>query len=633
MNFSRATRPFFVFLLLSISGVEAKDSYFSFKDGDIEGSISGKFNTSTNFTMGSLLNKEAYEIDKVIGTKTTVNLQGKFKTPLTTVYADVKSTALWGNNRQIGTSKVTIKDVDAVSLSHSHVVAERVIWLKEAWLELNLTNMFSLNLPKQTFTIGSLPFSIGRGISLGSAYSISPTTLGFYSDSSVDQYAFGAKIAGDIKEDFLTYDIYGAVLENKSTSTSEVAAQTQAQAFGGKENPARGFGMINWLFAARTKVTPLKGEDKKLIVEPYVVYNDAPEQAVEFSADSSSKLTTLGMAVDLEWDRMEVGLEGAFNFGKQKVKGWDRNKIEKINRAGVMTFVYSDVYSVDPNLLAGVTAADKVIYDPSGANKTAINDVARSESSNGTQVGTAGIWNSSSRFRAPYENKYNGFMAVADISFWMYKKDFKISAAGGIASGDRNPNTNLADPNEPNIDGDYAGFLGLQELYRGTKVKSAYVMGGKLTRPLSAPNSGNQFAATTSGFSNIIYGGFSGKYEPKGRKRKLSFHPNVLGYWQHAATTKFDITAGLSSTELADKFLGTEFNLLSTIGLSEDIEATFSGAVFFPGQHYKDIKGKPFNAAQRKALDAANKTAISSVLPVLGTDPGYSFVVGLTYSF
>lgn len=632
MSFFRAARFLVVFLLLG-SSICAEKKKLSFQREDIEGTLSGRFNTSTNFDTGSLLNRDVYHIDKVFATKTTVNLQGKLKTPKITSYVDVKSSALWGNNRQISTSDTTIKDVDAVSLEHGHVIVERMIWLKEAWVELDLVNMFSLNLSDQKFIIGSFPFSVGRGISLGDAYSVSPTTLGFYNDSSIDQYAFGAKLSGVLSKDFLTYDMYGAVLENKSTSTSEVAAQIYTQAYGRKSNPARGFGAINWLFAGRLKATPLKTENAKLLFEPYVLHNSAPEQTVEFTADASSKLTTIGMAVDLEWDRVEVSFEAATNIGKQKVLGWDRNKIEKANRNGYMVFVYSDIYDVDPNTNT-VTGANKVLYDTSNsAQKNAINNVNRNADSNGTLVAGTTVYNGLSRFRNPYENKYGGFMAVLDLGLWMYKKDFKMAVAGGIASGDRNPNVNLTDPNESNVDGTYDGFLGLQELYRGNKVKSAFVMQGKLKRPLSAPNTGNQFASLTSGFNNIIYTGCSGKYEPENLKRKLSIQPNMLAYWQSAATNKFDITTGLSSTELADKFLGTEFNILSSIGLSENVEVAASGAVFFPGAHYKDIKGKPFNAAQRKALNDYNETSLPGVLPVLGSDPGYSFILGVTYTF
>lgn len=643
MNFLQATRLLLACLLLS-NAVCAKKPKLSFQEGDFKGSVTGKFDTTTVVDVHtSLLNKNRPE-DKVLGTKTTVDLQFELETPWTNIMWAPRSRAVWGNNKQLRTSADKIKNVDAYSLEHKHTIAPRMVWLREAWLELDLTKIFNMSISKQTFTIGSFPFQLGKGISLGSAYSVSPATLGFYSDSSIDQYAFGSKFSGTLREGLASYDLYGAVLENKSTSTSETFAQTQAQEFGKKDNAARGFGVINWLVAARAQVTPLKGESKKLLFEPYVLYNDAPEQTVEFSADASSKLTTLGMLVDFEWDRIEASFETAFNFGHQKVKGWDRNVIENINRAGHSVFVYSDVYDTDPNTLVGgelitLTDANKVLYDTTlSAQKTAINAVTRSASSNGTAITADGVtvYNGLSRFRAPYENSYGGYMIVADAAFWLYKKDLKIAVGAGVASGDRNPNANLTDPNEPNIDGNYQGFIGLQELYRGGQVLSGFVMGsGKLTRPLSAPNTGSQFASVVDGFSNIIYAGTSLKYEPKEWERKFSLHPNLLGYWQQAGTTKFDIATGQSSTELADKFLGTEFNVFSIIGLAEDVSLSVSAAVFVPGAHYNDIKGKPFNAAQRKLLDAANRTSIASAsdLAVISNDPGYSFAVGLSYKF
>ncbi len=637
MNFSLAARLLFV-CLLSSNNAFTKKPKLSFKKGDIKGSVTGKFDTSTVCDVHtSLLNKNLSE-DKVFGTKTTVDLQFKLDTPYTSMTLAPRGRAMWGNNRQLRTEWTKVKTVDAYTSDHRHNIGPRMVWLREAWLELDLTNMFSMSIPKQTFTIGSFSFQLGKGISLGSAYSVSPSTLGFYSDSSVDQYAFGGKFSGTLQEDLLVYDLYGAVLENKSTSTSETFAQTQAQAFGKKDNPARGFGVVNWLLAARAQITPMKGENRKLMFEPYVLYNDAPEQTVEFSADANSKLTTLGMLVDFEWSRVEASFEVAFNSGRQKVKGWDRNIIQNINREGHSVFVYSDIYDTDPNRNA-VTDANKVLYNTAfSAQRTAVNNVSRSTASNGQPITAGGVtvYNSLSRFRSPYENTYGGRMMVADIALWLYKKDLKIAAAAGVASGDRNPNTNLLDPNEPNIDGNYQGFIGLQELYRGNQVLSGFVMGaGKLTRPLSAPNTGTQFASVVDGFSNIIYAGTSLKYEPKAWERKFSLHPNLLAYWQQVATTKFDIATGLSSSDLADKFLGTEFNLFLKVGLIEDVEVSLSGAVFVPGAHYNDIKGKPFNAAQRKLLNTANRTSVSAStnLAVISNDPGYSFALGMSYKF
>lgn len=625
-------------LLISLgfygTALVAKEPKTSVKVKDIEFKVSGKLDTVTTSDLyASLLNHGVHN-DKTIATKTTADVVFDVNSKSTKLRLSPRAKAVWGNDKQLTTKSADLKDVHAVSLGHSHKIPARMIWMREAWAELNLTEIFGMDIPKQTFTIGSFPFSLGRGIVLGDAYSVSPASLGFYSDASVDQYAFGAKFSGDLRKDFISYDLYTAVLENKSTSISETSEQTLAQAFGKKSDPARGFGKINWVGAARLNITPLDVDGTKLKLEPYIMHNSAPEQMVEFASDASSKLTTFGAAADFTWNRFELNLEGALNTGKQKVLGWDRNRIEKLNRGGYVVFAYSNIYDTDPNTTT-VTDANKVLYDTSNsAQVSAINAVNRSESSNGTLVAGTAVYNGLTRFRAPYENKYKGFMAVADLGYWVYKNDLKVAVAGGIASGDRNPNVNLADPLEPKIDGTYEGFLGLQEVYGGKQVVSAFVMGaGKLVRPLSAPNSGDQFADVVNGFNNLRFGGVSCKYEPKDRARKLKINPNLLAYWQDDATNKFDLTTGLSSAELANKFLGTELNLIVAVGLTEDVTANFSGAVFFPGKHYDDIKGKPFNAAQRKALDAANLTSIPSNLPVISSDRAYSINLGLCYAF
>jgi hypothetical protein len=54
----------------------------------------------------------------------------------------------------------------------------------------------------------------------------------------------------------------------------------------------------------------------------------------------------------------------------------------------------------------------------------------------------------------------------------------------------------------------------------------------------------------------------------------------------------------------------------------------FVGSVFLPGQHFKDIKGKPLNDEQVGALDG-----VIIDIPTIGTDPGVTLNIGLQYSF
>ncbi len=90
---------------------------------------------------------------------------------------------------------------------------------------------------------------------------------------------------------------------------------------------ARGFGKDNYLIAARLLWTAFDNDYGTATVEPYIMYNDDPEQRVEFAADSNSKLMTAGLACEYINNAFECGFDTAFNRGHQFVKPWDRNQI------------------------------------------------------------------------------------------------------------------------------------------------------------------------------------------------------------------------------------------------------------------------------------------------------------------
>ena len=155
------------------------------------------------------------------------------------------------------------------------------------------------------------------------------------------------------------------------------------------------------------------------------------------------------------------------------------------------------------------------------------------------------FFNAKNRFRNPYKNEFEGWMIVGDASCWLYQKDLKFSVTAGVASGDANPN-------EEPIDGNYTGFFGLQEIYSGKRVRSAFALGGagKLKRPLSVPDSlqsPSPFSAEVSGFTNLVLTGCALNWTPTNWEKKFSWNPNVLAYWEQFPTKKFDITTGKNS--------------------------------------------------------------------------------------
>ena len=157
---------------------------------------------------------------------------------------------------------------------------------------------------------------MGHGIALGDAYAVNPGLLGFFTENTVDQYAPGVLFSGEIIKDRWTYDLYGAIFEDKSDSLSNNAERIYEHKFGatwplnkGRNNQSRGFGHVNWLVALKFEAVAMDSKRVgKLEIEPYILYNHAPEQRLEFPADGYSKLGTAGFDVDYSHKGFEASL-------------------------------------------------------------------------------------------------------------------------------------------------------------------------------------------------------------------------------------------------------------------------------------------------------------------------------------
>lgn len=532
------------------------------------------------------------------------------------------------------TAPATVRIANTTLGSHSHEISRQILWFREVWVDVCLNKALGVKAAgKQNFKFGSFPFDLGRGIALGSAYAVSPGLLGFYNDNIIDQYASAMLFSGDIVKNKLFYGIYLAILENNCDRMLANLAPVFAQEIGRKNNPWRGFGRINSIFASKLTWT-IKNpicSDGELKTEAYAMVNNAPEQRVEFPSDAKSVLGTIGLACEYKGSNVEWGFDCAANLGHQRVRPWDRNIIEIKNVDGVLTETYSNVYSDSAKTTnAVVTSSNKTIVD---ASQQGIDG-------NGQQIGSSGLYNSDTRFRPGYINKYNGFMIVGDLASWVYKKEFKLACTLAYVTGDENPNKDLDDSLASAVDGTFDGFIGLQEIYSGKRVKSVVVLSStSVPRPLSSPLTNRiprrgRFASAVSGFTNLVFFGLGAEWAPKDWCAKFKFKPNVLSYWQEKATKKFDKTTKLSTNELANRFLGIEINGLFNMDLTSNLNAFVTIGLFVPGAHFRDVQGKPLNAEQIAFLEAQDKTGYTGETPpVLGTKRAIMLNWGLEYSF
>ncbi len=555
-------------------------------------------------------------------------------------YMTLRHKVVWGNpGTSASTAASDVKLLDSILGPHSHKINRQFPWIREIWLRFNINDSFGLSFCNQHyFTAGSFPFELGRGIALGTAYAVNPGVLGFYSENTVDQYAYGFNFSGKLVDDILSYDLYGAILENLMDNFRATTAKVRAQEIGRRLNPQRGTGKVDYVIAGRLQWVPVDNDEMKISCEPYFLYNKAPEQKVEFAADAKGRLGTLGFAGEFGFGNFEWGFDTAFNLGSQKVRGWDRNRVKFENREGAL-FEVNDRVVLDPT----DPKSAKALFIPRSSNQNAVEDVNISQGQNGELIqGTDNpqLFNDTNRFRDGYHNDFEGWMFVIDAAYNFCCDQLTLAAEVGIASGDEDPNKDLNNPNDSDVDGDFKGFIGLQEIYSGNRVKSVFLLGGagRAPRPLSSPSQDTVLdttPSTVSNFTNLVYVGTSLEWKPRCWSRYFMVKPNILGYWQQHRTKKFDLTTNKSSVnEFARAYLGTEVNCFANVQLLKDFTMFWVGSVFIPGAHYKDIKGKPLNAAQQKILDRADKLGLDKdLLPLVGNDVAWTFNIGLEARF
>ncbi|MFA6066568.1 MAG: hypothetical protein WC707_05310 [Candidatus Babeliaceae bacterium] len=548
----------------------------------------------------------------------------------------IRNKGIWGDADSIAsTGFTTIKDLEASVGDHQHPIGLHVPIIRELWMEFELAHLLGVKLDHHHYlTMGIFPFQVGRGISLGDAYTTTPDVLGYNPANSVQQYAPGFKLSGElIAKNYLTYDVYAEIADNKADTFDNVFLRIRQNEYGHRFDQARGFGVLNYILAGRLKWLPYSHEGNFFSLEPYGIFDHQKEQKVEFLGDATSKLGTLGLAFEFAQGDWDGGGEIAFNLGHQKVKGIDRNIIVKELRTGIPYFVNDKVTATQDNPATNDIAGKKAVYTPE--NQAVIDQTPESASLNGQAINDY-LKNDITRFRDPYTNTYRGKMAIFDFSYWLSRPHAKIAFAVGYASGDEAPNKDLNKVHDCRVDGDYEGFISLQEVYNGTRVKSAFLLSGagKIPRVLSFPSNdlkGDRFATTVTRFTNIIFTGSALWLKWTGFSRLWSVNPNALAYWQDNCTQFFDKD---NKAHYARRYLGLELNTFIETMLLVDLKFFLVGAVFIPGGHYKDIVGKPINKDQQKYLDSYNDSGIEvNKVPLLNAHPAYFVNIGLEYKF
>ena len=540
----------------------------------------------------------------------------------------IRNKTPWGSEDGIAkTTSSSFKINEVVTGEHSHALPRNIFWIRELYTEIDISKIIGLEYElNHTIKLGAFSYQLGRGIALGNAFAVGSESLGFYSDSAVDRFAYGMLISNEIIKDTLKHDLYVALLQNKSGSTTDTNAKILGQEYGRLQTPQRGFGSCHFLVSGAFKWNVFNFQDNMLHIQPYWLVSHESEQTIEYQADTKATLGTFGFASEMNIDKFEFGFDCAINLGHQYVKGWDRNSIIFESRNGIPTLVNSHVYAGAPSSID----SQRLVYVTGTETQKAVDQAFRSSTQNGLEIvgindgltGDTSVFNGTNRFRDPYINIFNGWMAIGDAGYWVAQKSIRLNVMAGIASGDDFPNFNPTD-------GSYSGFVGIQELYAGDRVKSAFLLGGagKVKRPYSKPSfdeAPDKFQnVSVSGFSNLMVLGTSVLWKPINTDHAMKIQPNVIAFWQHYPTGN------------ARSFLGTEANMFFNYNLIENLELYTVASLFIPGTFYTDRKDVAYlSQTQLEIADQNDQTGYNGD-PVKGLNDNiaFTFNIGLKLLF
>jgi len=583
---------------------------------------------------------------------------------------------------------------------HTHKLWVPALFMEDVWVKINF-GTFNDFLEKHPLSlkIGLFEYQLGRGISLGQYLDLGIEFMGWKGPAGAHHFPHcppGISLRGKIVE-HLFFDFYYSKWHETNNYPTDVRQPYHAQLL--KDNRVeRGSTKDQDSWSLKFDFDYDSKKYGNWHVEPYGLYVRAPEQSIEVEADASSKLGTFGCMVEWKKGGFKVNVEGAFQVGHQHVFALDRNHIE-IERdpiTGLEREVYSHVYLNDSwngYFKAPVTSAtDSLNLTTKGLKQYVNNETNRNIDRNGQPIVKENgdpidipysfdmttpipqqshnyipltAYNSNllgnERFRYPFKIDFEGYMGLADVSYFFDKWRFKPAAMVGYISGDDYPY------NYPYKDRKYKGFLTLRDKdYYGVEVQSYAVLESRiLPRPLNISYYKAYAYNHVSDSSNLIMLGGGLTWHPFKRLDKMILNFNVISFWSATRVYKWDKNAtvsfdnltpnpkdeatfelkkgysaavwqqalptihveGWQSNERASRHLGIELNAQLKMYFLGSCEWRLRGLIFIPGDLYKDLDGQP-NHFTRYATITGEKYYKS-----LGSTTVWGVHTSLTYRF
>ncbi len=567
--------------------------------------------SNTDLTLDFAYGPQAVQKTPRIKTRTTFRLRNK-----------------WGSSTEISTDAIVSSIADTTINDTAAYLQKHVFYTREAWMKVMLGE---LEKHDDFVQVGLVPFSVGRGVALGSAYKQSGF-LGFAPGFSIDQYAPGILARYDLYPRKIYFDGYFALLENYHTSYKSNNETIRAnEIMTGGRSAKRGTHSHVYVTALRSKAMLFeRGDKEQLSIEPYFVYQHAPDQKIEFDFDSASHLKSFGLAAELNWNRFECGGEIGFNSGFQEIRAWDRNqvKLRRNDTTGAVEHYYSHVFT-NNQLTAGTEAV------MTGANKTLVDASVKDPSYNSYYNGDtlvakstnngSTLYNAVDRFRPAQKRRSHGWFALFDFSYAIAPKNLIASVGTGWSSGELSSSQDLNGMSpESLMNLSYSGFIPMQSVYSGTRLNHLIMINSSTPRfaqekpwesatelakkNIIAPVADKE---VVNSFVNLYFIGSKLEWIVQHlAKYDLHLTSNMIHYWSPESPLRKDGTASSHS-------LGTEITFEGNMTIFERLKIEGATGVFFPGEQYRQMK---------EDGATVNKVAV-------GNSPAYIFSLGATFSF
>jgi hypothetical protein len=232
-----------------------------------------------------------------IGIMASAGKHAGYNKDVITLGIDLRSRATWGKPQEVGKTTTATLSYGGISYgSHNHTIGIPLLYVRGVDLTLDLNELICnipSNYPIQKFKLGFFPIEIGRGISLGAAYAVSPDVLSYAPVDVIQEFAPGFMLYGSFNESkTLDYRLYLGIIKNLSGSHSDLIEKTKINHYNMELFPYRGSGVFNIVSACQIDWRCTINDEHKVILSPYIIIAHEGAGKVVLAEDSVNNLFT-----------------------------------------------------------------------------------------------------------------------------------------------------------------------------------------------------------------------------------------------------------------------------------------------------------------------------------------------------